>query len=228
MESDYLQKGSKPPNLLKRLNNFHFDEFLFKYRWPLTFLLIGLILIGLGVFFAKDSVNLSSTKIEVLDSNSRPLGEVSEIVVEVSGAVESTGVFSLSSGARIEDALIAAGGVSADADRIWMEKYLNRAAKIIDGQKIYIPRIDEQSDVLSAKEEGVYQNASSTQESSFENLININTATQKELESLWGIGPVYAQNIIEHRPYSNVEELLSKKIIKKNVYERNKDKLTVY
>ena len=228
MESDYLQKGSKPPSLLKRLNNFHFDEFLFKYRWSLTLLLIGLILIGLGVFIAKDSVNLSSTEVEVLDSNTSSLEEVSEIVVEVSGAVESPGVFSFPSGARIENALIASGGISANADRIWIEKYLNRAAKIIDGQKIYIPRIDEQSDVLNAKEKGVYQNASSTQESSFENLINVNTATQKELESLWGIGPVYAQNIIEHRPYSNVEELLSKGIIKTNVYERNKEYLTIY
>ena len=61
-----------------------------------------------------------------------------------------------------------------------------------------------------------------------EKLININTASQKELESLWGIGPVYAQNIIEHRPYSSLEELLTKKIIKKNVHERNKEYLTIY
>ncbi len=81
--------------------------------------------------------NSSSTKVEVLDSNTSSLEEVSEIVVEVSGAVESPGVFSFSSGAWIEDALIASGGVSANADRIWMEKYLNRAAKIIDGQNLY-------------------------------------------------------------------------------------------
>ena len=61
-----------------------------------------------------------------------------------------------------------------------------------------------------------------------EKLININTASQKELESLWGIGPVYAQNIIEHRPYSKVDELIEKKILKTNVYDRNKDTLTVY
>jgi len=42
--------------------------------------------------------------------------------------------------------------------------------------------------------------------------ININTASQNQLESLWGIGPVTAQNIIEQRPYSTVEELLNKKI----------------
>jgi len=58
--------------------------------------------------------------------------------------------------------------------------------------------------------------------------ININTASQNQLESLWGIGPVTAQNIIEQRPYSTVEELLNKKILKTNVYETNKDKLSVY
>src|SRR3989344_1087747 len=61
-----------------------------------------------------------------------------------------------------------------------------------------------------------------------DNLININTASQSELESLWGIGPVYAQNIIEQRPYSSVEELLTKKIIKQNVYDRVKDQISVY
>lgn len=59
-------------------------------------------------------------------------------------------------------------------------------------------------------------------------MVNVNTATQKELEALWGIGPVTAQNIIEQRPYSTVEELLNKKILKTNVYETNKDKLSVY
>ena len=58
--------------------------------------------------------------------------------------------------------------------------------------------------------------------------VNINSASQSELEGLWGIGPVYAQNIIEHRPYSKVEELIEKKILKTNVYDRNKETLTVY
>ena len=70
-----------------------------------------------------------------------------------------------------------------------------------------------------------YQSQSTIQGSG---LIDINTASQEELESLWGIGPVYAQNIIEQRPYSNVEELLTKKVIRSDIYEKNKDKLTVY
>ena len=52
---------------------------------------------------------------------------------------EKPGVYRLSQDDRIDDALIVAGGVSASADREWMEKFLNRAAKLSDGQKIYIP-----------------------------------------------------------------------------------------
>ncbi|MHA2055880.1 MAG: ComEA family DNA-binding protein [Candidatus Hodarchaeales archaeon] len=56
----------------------------------------------------------------------------------------------------------------------------------------------------------------------------MNTATLKELDSLPGIGPVYGQSIIEHRPYSTVEELLSKDALKKSTYEKVKDLVTVY
>jgi competence protein ComEA len=80
---------------------------------------------------------------------------------------------------------------------------------------------------LSASNSGVDQSVSSTFKAENGELININTASASELESLWGIGPVYAQNIIEHRPYSKVEELLEKKVLKENVYERNKSLLTV-
>lgn len=240
MDLDELRLERKAENnlqkFLKKLKDFNFEEFLYKYRIPLSLLLIGAVLIGFGVFFAKKDGDLSSTKIEVLETHTEAQGGVSEIVVEVSGAVEGPSVYKFPAGSRVEDALIAAGGVSADADRDWMEKFLNRAARLSDGQKIYIPRDgesfgsaqDKQSLGASAKNEGVYQSVSSPQGSGYEDLININTASQSELETLWGIGPVYAKNIIEHRPYSTVEELLSRKIIKSNVYERNKDLLTVY
>ncbi len=212
----------------KSKGKFSFEEFIDANKITIALGLIGVILVGFGVFFAKDAKLTSKSKIEILDGTSGSEGEDSEIVVEVGGAVEKPGVYKLKNGDRIEDALIASGGISADADRTWMEKYVNRAAKLIDGQKLYIFSESEQSDVLSAKESGGYQSGSSGQGSGFEKLVNINTASAKELESLWGIGPVTAQSIIEHRLYSSVEELLNQKIIKKNVYERNKDRLSVY
>jgi len=206
------------------LPNINWNELFFKYRFQILFFLVGAILIGLGFLLAKDS-RITSPKIEVLESTTERPGESLEVVVEVVGAVEKPGVYKLTKGVRIEDALISAGGISADADRLWMERSLNRAAKLIDGQKIYIPRKDEQISGVSTSNLGGYQTISSSQGSG---LVNVNAAGQKELESLWGIGPVTAQNIIEQRPYSSVEELLTKKILKSNVYERNKDKLSVY
>jgi len=216
----------RPAQATKKRKKLNFDELIFKYRWPLTFVLIGVILIGFGVFFAKNEGVDPQPKVEVLESAGEAQNSLSEIFVEVSGSVVNPGVFKFNEGARIEDVLIAAGGVSSQGDRVWMEKYLNRAAKVSDGQKIYIPREDE--DVSSGQinaENSVVLGTGGVAESG---LININTATQGELETLWGIGPVYAQNIIEQRPYSSVEELLSKGVIKQNVYDRNKDLLTVY
>ncbi len=209
--------------------NIDWEELLLKYRYQILLVLIGAILIGLGVFLFKNKDSLRSSSVEVLESSTDTEGIGSgEVVIEVSGAVEIPGVYKLSVNARVEDALIAAGGISADADRDWMEKTLNRAAKITDGQKIYIPRINEQISEVSANNVAGYQSTSSIGGSDFANTVNVNTASQKELESLWGIGPVTAQNIIEHRPYSTVEELLNKKILKTNVYETNKNKLSVY
>jgi competence protein ComEA len=209
--------------------NIDWEELLLKHRYQILLVLVGAILIGLGVFFFKNKDSLYSSSVEVLESSSDNEGINSgEVVIEVSGAVETPGVYKLSVNARVEDALIAAGGISAEADRDWMEKTLNRAAKIIDGQKIYIPRINEQISGVSASNVVGYQSASSIVGSDFVIVVNVNTASQKELETLWGIGPVTAQNIIEQRPYSTVEELLNKKILKTNVYETNKDKLSVY
>lgn len=205
------------------------EELLLKYRYQILLLLVGAILIGLGVFLFKNKEVLRSSSVEVLESSTDIEGIGSgDVVIEVTGAVETPGVYKLSVNARVEDALIAAGGISVDVDRDWMKKTLNRAAKISDNQKIYIPRINEQINGVSASNVVGYQSASSVGESSLAIMVNINTASQKELELLWGIGPVAAQNIIEQRPYSSVEELLNKKILKTNVYETNKDKLSVY
>ncbi len=109
-----------------------------------------------------------------------------------------------------------------------MEKYVNRAAKLVDGQKIYVPRQNEQSVNITANNLVGDQGTSLGTSTYTSVLININTASLKDLESLSGIGPVYAQSIIEHRPYSSVEELLSKEALKVHVYEKIKDKVTAY
>jgi competence protein ComEA len=206
---------------------FNFDEFLLKYRYHLLIVLVGIILVGAGFLFFKKSLNFSSAKVEILQSSSGEEG-TGEITADISGAVINPGVYKLPTGGRIDDLLIAAGGLTASADRVWSDKYLNRAAKLTDGQKVYVPSAVEHSDVLSAKTGGGDQSISSGFSTDSNSLVNINTATLQELDSLAGIGPVYAQKITEHRPYSKPEDLVGSGAITQTLYEKIKNSVTVY
>lgn len=194
----------------------------------LVLFLVGLILLGFGVLSIKNGGLSKSSSVEVLESTSESDNDATELVVEIAGAVEKPGVYNLPKNSRVEDLLIASGGISADADRIWVEKTINRAAKLVDGQKLYIPKTSSQSEVLSANYQGDIKVGQGISGSRSNQLININMATLKELDTLPGIGPVYGQNIIEHRPYSSVVELSSKSVLKPSTYEKIKDLVTTY
>jgi len=204
-----------------------FENFVYKNRWRVVSFLFALILILTGVFIARRK-DVSSTKIEVLENASETKSTDLVVVVEVAGAVKNSGVYELPKDSRVDDAINISGGLADDADFEWIKKTINKAAKLVDGQKLYIKSLGEQSGVASANNYIGDQSGSSTFGGGGGGFVNINSASQKTLEALWGIGPVTAQNIIEQRPYSNVEDLLKKGILKTNVYERNKDKLSVY
>lgn len=209
------------------MQSFDFEELITKYRYHILVILLGLILVGSGLLFFKKSLDFSSAKVEILQSSSG-FQEGIEITAEISGAVMNPGVYKFSSNARIDDLLIVAGGFSSNADRVWSDKYLNRAAKLTDGQKVYILSVNEHSNVLSAKNSGGYQTTSSNFSSDSNLLININTASVSELDSLPGIGPIYAQKITEYRPYSKTEDLVTSGAVTQTLYEKIKDRITVY
>ena len=87
-----------------------------------------------------------------------------------------------------------------------------------DGLKIYIPRDGEEVQQVQAQAEN---NTSGT------DLININSASGTELESLAGVGVVTAQKIIDGRPYGSVEELLDKKIVGNATFEKIKTSISI-
>lgn len=221
-----MSKKKKTPE--KFLQSFYqeFDGFIFKYRYIVFLFLLGIIFVLLGLFIFKNSF-FTNNNLEIVDEDQKE-DNTSQIVVEIVGEILKPGVYKLNGNSRIEDLLIASGGLSQDADRNWMEKSLNRAAKLSDGQKIYIPSVNEQFNVLSAKDGGTYQNISSDFSNQGSGFIDINSATQKELESLNGIGPVYGQRIIEQRPYSSIEEIVSKAQIPQKTFEKIKDQIIVY
>lgn len=177
---------------------------------PILLGALGLILVLIGIFQFLTRKNEPSP---IVFEDSSEAEE--KIVVDVEGAVISPGVYSLSSKSRILDALAAAGGLSEDADRIWVEKNINLAKKVTDGVKIYIPRIGEQ--VLSETSSNIGTAGP---------VININTASATDLDSLPGIGTVTSQKIIDGRPYGQIEELLNKKIVGQSTFDKIKDKIS--
>lgn len=152
-----------------------------------------------------------------------------EITIDVEGAVLKPGVYKLSKDARIQDALIAAGGLSEKADRDKVAKGLNLATKVVDGGKIYIPLLGDTALILSGNASSVQTTSLTTgqDQTNSTGLININTASSTQLDSLPGIGPVTSAKIISNRPYANIEELTSKKAVSVSVFEKIKDKITV-
>ncbi len=133
-----------------------------------------------------------------------------EVWVDISGAVVSPGVYQLVSGDRVKDALVAAGGLTGLADRDFVATTINLAAKVADGDKIYVPAAGGEVAGAAAGR------------------VNLNKATTAELESLTGIGAVRAQAIIDSRPYAAVADLVAKKVINQAIFEKIKDKIAVY
>lgn len=128
------------------------------------------------------------------------------LVVDVAGAVASPSVVELPAGARVRDAIEAAGGLAPDAD----PSALNRAAPLSDGQQVYVPRQGE----AAPGSGGTAQAGSSGSGSGAPAAgpVNVNTAGADELDALPGIGPATAQAIIEDReangPFATVEDLM--------------------
>jgi competence protein ComEA len=121
------------------------------------------------------------------------------VVVHVAGAVDRSGVYSLPAHSRVVDAVDAAGGLSADAE----PDAINLAAVVVDGQRVYVPRQGEAVPALT--------NASGGGPGEPAGPIDLNSATEEQLDGLPGVGPATAAAIVayreDHGPYGSVEDL---------------------
>lgn len=172
------------------------------------------MLVSLGVLVWKINRSETGTKIEFL--HEEVAGEATEagsLMVDVEGAVISPGVYKLPPAGRVAQAIAQAGGLASDADRDWVQKYLNQAEKIKDGMKIFIPSVNNQLPITNDQSNSK---------------ININTAGEGELDTLPGVGPVTAKKIMAGRPYGRAEELLEKKIVTAKVWDQIKELIGVW
>ena len=162
----------------------------------------------------------------------QPAPTQAPIAVHVVGAVPRPGLYEFPEGARVQDAIDAAGGLLADAN----DTALNLAAPLEDGQQLDVPYNNGAEPDQTASTVDLPSSEESTpDESSTENsdaeLVNINTATLDELDSLPGIGPTTAQKILDYReangPFSTIEEIMDVSGIGPSTFEEIKDLITV-
>lgn len=195
---------------------------------------VGLLLVGGGTFFREQFGH--QTGVEIISSQEHTSTPSAQIVVDVGGAVVHSGVYTLAKDARVDDALTAAGGMAETADRIWVRRFINKAAKIPDGAKIYIPTIGEtySNNPISTNKyqlpmtnDGEVAGVTVGLGSEQSGLVNINTASTSELDSLWGVGEKRAADIVNHRPYSSIDEVVSKAGLPKNVFEKIKTQIVI-
>lgn len=137
--------------------------------------------------------------------------EARDITVAITGAVSTPGTITVPGTARLQHVIEAAGGLTAGAD----VTSLNMAARIGDGEHVVIPELPDPEERFAAEEPTVPRAVAdpATRASSPETraLLNLNAASQSELEALPGIGPVLAERILAYReeqgPFSSIEEL---------------------
>lgn len=183
-------------------------SFVNERRLEIGLMLLGLTLVGVGVFISKSGDNTPSVEIVKVGGEATGSGL---LVVDVSGAIVKSGVYRLPADTRVGEAIIVAGGLAPEADVNWVEANVNRAKKITDGEKIFIPAVNSEVTILQSSKK-----------------ISINSAGESELDTLSGVGPATAQKIITGRPYGKLEDLVERKIVGQKVFEQIKDKIELW
>jgi competence protein ComEA len=179
---------------------------------------IGLVLflVSLGYIFWLG--NQKTTPLQInssLKSSKSPL-----ITVAITGAVLHPGVYQVATDALLIDLIRLAGGFTHQLDRLKTAQDLNLANKLSDGQQIFIPLIHQSESIDGNNMETSPALANSHQ-------ISINYSQLNELDTLEGIGEKRAQDIIAGRPYQSIDELVSKKILSTNQFEKIKNQISL-
>ncbi|MEO8581637.1 MAG: helix-hairpin-helix domain-containing protein [Patescibacteria group bacterium] len=189
--------------------------------------LMGTVLILMGIFFSRQAPVQAKVEPSVhsnFEKTTSPQEQPSDkIMVDISGAVAKPGLYTFNKGDRLSAALQAAGGFDSKVNKEFAAHAFNLSQKLIDEQKIYIPFFNEKEDISIIAS----RNSTNTTTHAAQPLINVNTASQAELETLTGIGAVRAQKIISGRQFKTLQELVKKGSMTQKIFNDNKDKITL-
>ena len=181
-----------------------------QWYWLAGFIVIG-VLIGVGVLLLVTRPPRGAP-ITLL-----PAPSPAAIAVYVNGRVNHAGLYSLPSGSRVNDAIQAAGGFSEGAN----SAALNLAKILVDGEQIDVPELIT----------GTLAGGSMRPLDPTFILVDINTATLEQLDTLPDIGPKTAQEIIDYRdangPFAGIEDIMNVPRIGQATFDKIKDLITV-
>ncbi|HEM4597283.1 TPA: helix-hairpin-helix domain-containing protein [Streptococcus suis] len=179
-------------------------EMLKEYKWQIALPAVAGLLMATFLIFSQpaksDQTGLtdfpqteqtSSGQEQTEETSTEESEELSQLTVDVKGAVEKPGLYTLEAGARVNDAVEAAGGLTSQAD----PKSINLAQKLSDEAVVYVASKDENISVVTST---ATSSAMSSEEKST-SLVNLNTATEADLQTISGIGAKRAADIIAYR-----------------------------
>ncbi len=165
--------------------------------------------------------DLSSTPVSESLTNNYQTSVASapaKLVVYVSGAVKKPGLYEVPTDARVFNAMEQAGGLTSFADSDFIQKEMNLAEKVKEGEKIYFPPYQKETDTTVSSESTI---------SLSDAPISINSASAGQLDGLPGIGEKLAEKIISARPYETVDELVTKKVVGQSLFEKIKEMVKI-
>ncbi|MBO3838178.1 helix-hairpin-helix domain-containing protein [Streptococcus suis] len=179
-------------------------EMLKEYKWQIALPAVAGLLLTIFLIFSQpaksDQTGLTdfpqseqtSNSSELVEETSTEVSEESsQLVVDVKGAVAKPGLYTLEAGARVNDAVEAAGGLTSQAD----PKSINLAQKLSDEAVVYVASKDENISVVTS----TTASSAMSQEEKNTSLVNLNTATEADLQTISGIGAKRATDIIAYR-----------------------------
>lgn len=192
-----------------------------RQKQMVSYLLCVCLFVGAGIFYCaglteqKEVVLVEQEQDTSLEEQTAQIKETEkEIFVHVCGAVKNPGVYKIKEGSRICDIIVLAGGGTEDS----VVDSLNLARVLKDGERIFVPTIQEAETIEVLEEKGSQK-------------INLNTATKEQLMTLSGIGEAKAEDIIAYRAengdFHTIEDIMKISGIKEAAFQKIKDKIMV-
>ena len=179
----------------------------------ISLIIIVIIIKLIDTKFEKNNTKETGILNIITEEKSKETEE--KIVIYITGEVINEGVYELDIGSRIANAIEAAGGTKETANL----RNVNLAYELEDGEKIYIPNINETENEILDTEKEEHK----------ETEININKANIKELQELSGVGESTAESIIKYREengkFNTIEEIMNVPGIGENKFENIKEKI---